>query len=85
MLKNTEEAIKTGQIREPGNIGHKRRIKTKRHYHMCLKTNINNVNKTCALLKTTRGKDEPNIFLMRKYENLNISSRFYYTNPHKWY
>ena len=30
-------------------------------------TNTNNVNKTCTLLQTTGGKDEPNIiFLLRK-------------------
>ena len=29
-------------------------------------TNTNNVNKTCSLLQTTGGKDEPNIVLMRK-------------------
>ena len=30
------------------------------------KTNTNNVNKTCTLLHTTGGKDEPNIVSMRK-------------------
>jgi len=29
-------------------------------------TNTNNVNKICALIQTTEGKDEPNIVLMRK-------------------
>ena len=29
-------------------------------------TNINNVNKTCALLQTTGGKNELNILFMRK-------------------
>ena len=29
-------------------------------------TNTNNINKTCTLLQTTGGKDEPNIVLMRK-------------------
>ena len=29
-------------------------------------TNTTNVNKTCSLLQTTGGKDEPNILFMRK-------------------
>jgi len=55
-----------------GNIGYTRRRQTKpkhnticvRHHHM--QTNTNNVNKTWALLQTTRGNDEPNIVSMRK-------------------
>jgi len=31
-----------------------------------MEANTNNVNKTCALLQTTGGKDEPNIVCMRK-------------------
>jgi len=31
-----------------------------------MQTNTNNVNKTCTLLQTTGGKDEPNIIFMRK-------------------
>jgi hypothetical protein len=34
--------------------------------HHYAQTNTNNVNKTCALLKTTGCKDEPNISFMRK-------------------
>ena len=34
--------------------------------HHCTQTNTNNVNKTCILLQTTGGKDEPNIVFMRK-------------------
>jgi len=31
-----------------------------------MQTNTNNVNKTCAVLQTTEGNDEPNIVFMRK-------------------
>jgi len=34
--------------------------------HHYTQTNTNNVNKTCALLQTTGGKDEPNIVCMPK-------------------
>jgi len=34
--------------------------------HHYAQTNINNVNKTYALLQTIGGKDEPNIVFMRK-------------------
>ena len=34
--------------------------------HHFTQRNTNNVNKICALLQTTEGKDEPNIALMRK-------------------
>jgi hypothetical protein len=40
--------------KKPINVGH--------HY---TQTNRNNVNKTCVLLQTTGGKDEPNIVFMR--------------------
>ena len=45
--------------------------KTKKNITICIghhftQRNTNNVNKTCALLQTTEGKDEPNIALMRK-------------------
>ena len=33
---------------------------------ICKTNNTNNVNKTCALLQTTGGKDEPNIVFMQK-------------------
>jgi hypothetical protein len=31
----------------------------------CVDANTNNVNKTCTILQTTGGKDEPNIAFMR--------------------
>jgi len=34
--------------------------------HHCTQASTNNVNKTCTLLQTTEGKDEPNIAFMRK-------------------
>jgi hypothetical protein len=34
--------------------------------HHYAQTNTNNINKTCALLQTTGGKDELNIVFMRK-------------------
>ena len=46
MLENTEVAIKNGQSRETGNIGHIRRRKTKQKQHNVCGTNTNNVNKT---------------------------------------
>jgi hypothetical protein len=49
MLENTEVAIKNGQSRETGNIGHIRRRKTKQkqqQQHNVCGTNTNNVNKT---------------------------------------
>jgi len=66
-LENTEVAIKKGQSRETGNIGYTRRRKSnQKHNTLCVghcyaQRNTNNVNKTCALLQTTRGKDELNI------------------------
>ena len=65
-------AIKIGQSRETGNIGYTRQRKTKQKrniicvVHHSTQTNTNNVNKTCALLQTIRGKDEPNIGFMWK-------------------
>jgi hypothetical protein len=64
--------MKKGQFRGSGNIGYTRRRKTKQKYkaicigHYYAETNTNNTNKTCALLQTTGGKDEPNIVFMRK-------------------
>ena len=67
MLENTEGAIKkNGQSRETGNIGYTRWRKTKQRQTQYTQTNINNVNKTWALLQTTRGKDEANIVLLWK-------------------
>ena len=63
MLENTEEAIKNEQSRETGNIDEEKYNTIWHHY---MQTNTNNVNKTWALLQTTRGKDEPNIVFMRK-------------------
>ena len=34
--------------------------------HHYAQTNTNKVNKTCSLLQTTGGKEEPNIVFMRK-------------------
>ena len=56
-----------GQHRETGNIWYTRRRKPKQKRntifvgHHYAQTNTNNVNKTCALLQTTGGKDDPNI------------------------
>jgi len=67
-----EGAIKKGQSRETGNIGYTRRRKTKQKHnticvgHHYMQTYTNNINKTCFLLQTTGGKDEPNIVFMRK-------------------
>jgi hypothetical protein len=72
MLENTKGAIKKGQSRETGNIRYTRRIKTKqKHNTICVghhytQANTNNVNRTYALIQTTKGKDEPNIVFMRK-------------------
>ena len=53
-----------GQSREIANIGYTRRRKTQ---HYVLDTTIRkHTNKTCALLQTTGGQDEPNIVFMRK-------------------
>jgi hypothetical protein len=55
-------------------IGHTRRRQTmQRHNTVCVghhyaQTNTNNVNKICFLLRTTGGKDEQNIVLMRKWQ-----------------
>jgi hypothetical protein len=59
------------------NIGHTRHEtrthKTKKHNVLCVghpntntQTNTNNVNNTRSSQQRTRGKDEPNIVLMRK-------------------
>jgi len=62
-FENTEGAIKKGQPTE-------RRKSKQRHNtiwvgHHYAQTNTNNVNKTCSLLQTTRGNDEPNIGFIR--------------------
>ena len=67
MLENTKREIKKGQSKKTGNIGYRRRRKTKqKHITICvghhyLQANTNYINKTCALLQTTGGKDEQNI------------------------
>ena len=69
MLENTEGTIKNRQSREPGNIEYTRRRKTKQKYnticvgHQYTQANTMNVIKTCTLIKTIGGKDEPNIVL----------------------
>jgi hypothetical protein len=68
-LENTKGAIKKGRSREIGNTEYTKRRKTKQNHnticvgHRYAQTNTNNVNKTCTLIQTTGGKDEPNIFL----------------------
>jgi hypothetical protein len=61
--------------RQTGNIGYKGRRKTKQkhniiyyvgHHYTQTKTKTNNVNKTCAPLHTTVGKNESNIASMWK-------------------
>ena len=71
MLENTEGTIKNEQSRETGNIGHTSRRQKRQNNTICVEhyyrqTNAYNVNKTCALLQTTRGKDEPNIVSIQK-------------------
>jgi len=75
IIKNKRQRITKGQSkmnRETGNIGYTIRRRTKqKHNTICVghhytQINTNNVNKTWALLQTTRGKDEPNIVCMRK-------------------
>ena len=75
MLESIEGAIKKGQPRETGNTGYTRRRKSKKQKqkrnticigHHYAKTNTNNVNRTCTLIKTTGGKDDPNIVFIRK-------------------
>jgi hypothetical protein len=51
-----------GQSRETVKIGYAIRRKTQHHY---TQTNTKKVNKTCALLQTTGGKDEQYIVFMR--------------------
>ena len=59
--KKIPKAIKKGQSTETGNIGYKRRSKTKqKHNTICVghpyaQANTNNIDKTCALLQTTGG------------------------------
>ena len=60
-LENTEMAIKNGQSRDT-----KQKKNTIYVGHHFTQTHTNNVNKTCALLQTTEGKDQPNIVIMRK-------------------
>jgi hypothetical protein len=44
--------------------------------HHCVQTNANNVNKTSAVLQTTGGKDEPNMFFVVAVEiETNITTR----------
>ena len=51
-----------------------KKTKTKNPNAMCAghhypQANTNNVNKTCSLLQTFGGKDEPDIVSMRKYQH----------------
>ena len=66
-FENTEGAIKKGQSTETGNI-EVIRISKQKHNTICLgqhyaQTNTNNGYKTCSVLQTTGGTDEPNIVL----------------------
>ena len=71
-VREYRRAIKEGQSIATGNIGYTRRRKTKQNHNTIwvgqhyAQTNTKNVNKTCSLLQTTGGKDEPNIGCMRK-------------------
>ena len=65
--ENTEGAIKKKDNPEKlatqgTQDGEKRKNTTQ---YVLDQTNTNHVNKTCTLLQTTGGKDEPNIVLMR--------------------
>ena len=68
----TINTIKKGQSRETGNIVYTSQRKTKQKHnticvgHHYVQTNTNSINKTCAILQTTGGKDEPNIVFMWK-------------------
>ena len=70
-----EGEIKIGQSETWQHWIHKTKTKTnkknQRHNTICVgdhytQTNTNNVNKTCALLQTTEGKDEPNMLAKTK-------------------
>jgi len=71
-VREYQRVIRNRQSRETGNIEYTRRRQTKQKYNTIgvgdhfAQTNTNNVNKTCAFLQTTGGKDEPNIVFMRK-------------------
>ena len=69
-VREYQRAIKKGQSRETGNIRYTRWRQTKqKHNTICVwhhytQTNTNYINKTWAILQTTRGKDEPNIYIL---------------------
>ena len=71
-IREYRRAINNEQSRETGNIGYTRRRKTNQiHNTICVghhyaQAKTNNVNKTCVLLQTTGGKDEPNIAFLQK-------------------
>ena len=63
-LENTEREIEFGYKKRRQTTQNQRNTKcTGRHY---AQINTNIVSKTCALLQTTVGKDEPNSFCFRK-------------------
>ena len=74
MLENTKGAMINEQSCETGKTGYTRRRKTTQKHnticvgHHCTHTNTVNVNRTCALVLSTGGKDEPNIVFMRNSE-----------------
>jgi len=60
-----------GKLATLGTQDTRRRQTKQKHNTICVvhpyaQANTNNVNKTWALLQTTRGKDEPNIVFMWK-------------------
>ena len=71
-LEITEGPIKDEQSRETGNICYTRQRQTKQKQnticvgHHYTQTSASKISKTCALLPTTGGKDEPNIVFMQK-------------------
>ena len=74
-LEITEGPIKDEQSRETGNICYtrqrQRQTKQKQNTicveHHYTQTSTNNINKTCALIQTTGGKDEPNVGFFRHH------------------
>jgi len=68
-------AIKNVQYRETGNKTKKKNKKQNTHNTICVghqgtQSNTNNVNKTCSLLQTTGGKEEPIIVFSEILEDI---------------
>jgi hypothetical protein len=62
-VREYHRKIKKGPSRETGNID---KEKEKMLLDTTIQSVTNSVNKTCTLLQTTGGKDEPKIDFMRK-------------------